>query len=104
MVRRWWRTGVDELRHAVSATAVARAVRRFVPEIGVEDLLPGPAGVRGQAIARDGRLLDDFLITTDGPALHVRNAPSPAATACLALGRLIADEVERTSEPRRAGA
>jgi (S)-2-hydroxyglutarate dehydrogenase len=90
MARRWWRTGIEELRHAASARTVAAAARRFVPEIEADDLLPGPAGVRGQAIARDGTLVDDFLVDETAAALHVRNAPSPAATACLALGELIA--------------
>lgn len=94
MARRWWRTGIEELRNAVSTRAVAAAARRFVPEIEAGDLLPGPAGVRGQAVGRDGRLIDDFVVDETPSTLHVRNAPSPAATACLALGRLIADRCE----------
>jgi len=95
MVRRWWRTGIDELRHAVSARAVATAARRFVPEIEAADLLPGPAGVRGQAVARDGTLVDDFVLDATATTVHVRNAPSPAATACLALGDELASRCER---------
>ena len=55
---------------------------------------PGPAGVRAQALGRDGALLDDFLVSRSERTVHVRNAPSPAATSSLALARLIADEVE----------
>jgi L-2-hydroxyglutarate oxidase len=94
MVRRWWRTGLDELRDALSTKAVAASARRFVPEIEAADLLPGPAGVRGQAVGRDGALIDDFVVSESAAALHVRNAPSPAATACLALARVIADRCE----------
>jgi (S)-2-hydroxyglutarate dehydrogenase len=65
-----------------------------VPEIRPEDLEPGFAGVRAQALARDGRLVDDFVISETERALHVRNAPSPAATSSLAIARLIADRVE----------
>ena len=62
-----------------------------MPELRAADLAPGPAGVRGQAVARDGTLVDDFLVDEADGVLHVRNAPSPAATACLALAELIAD-------------
>jgi (S)-2-hydroxyglutarate dehydrogenase len=94
MARQWWRTGLVELRNAVSDRAVAAAVARLVPAIGHADLGPGPAGVRAQAVGRDGALIDDFVVSGDGPALHVRNAPSPAATSALALARLIADRAE----------
>jgi 2-hydroxyglutarate dehydrogenase len=94
MARRWWRTGIEELRHAVSARVVAAAARRFVPEIQAADLLPGPAGVRGQAVGRDGALIDDFVIGETATTVHVRNAPSPAATASLAIARVIADRCE----------
>jgi (S)-2-hydroxyglutarate dehydrogenase len=68
-----------------------------VPELRAADFLPGPAGIRAQAIGRDGSLIDDFVISRSERALHVRNAPSPAATSCLALARLIADEVDRSA-------
>lgn len=93
MARRWWRTAATEVLHAAVPATLARAARAFVPELRADDLAPGPAGVRGQAVARDGTLLDDFLVEDAGGALHVRNAPSPAATACLALADLIADRV-----------
>ncbi len=94
MARRWWRTGAAEIHRAVSVRALAADVARFVPDLGPDDLLPGPAGVRGQAVRRDGALLDDFLVSAGEATLHVRNAPSPAATAALALGPLIADRAE----------
>jgi L-2-hydroxyglutarate oxidase len=92
--RRHWRTAATELRRAFSRRAFAAEARRFVPEIGSADLLPSYAGVRGQALARDGTLVDDFVVSRTERALHVRNAPSPAATSCLALARVIADRVE----------
>jgi L-2-hydroxyglutarate oxidase len=94
MARRWWRTGVTELRHAVSRGSLARAAAEYVPELRAADLEPAFAGVRAQALRRDGRLEDDFVLSDTPRALHVRNAPSPAATSSLALARLIADRVE----------
>ena len=93
MARRWWRTGLQELRHAVSRRALVRDAARYIPELRREDVLPGPAGVRAQALGRDGRLIDDFVVSETRNALHVRNAPSPAATASLALAELIADRI-----------
>jgi 2-hydroxyglutarate dehydrogenase len=95
LARRWWRTGVREMALAASPRLVARAGRRFVPELRAADVLPGPAGVRAQAVARDGALVDDFVLAGDGRALHVLNAPSPAATACLAIAEHIADRLLR---------
>ncbi len=94
MARRWWRTGVAEIRHAVSMRSLARAAADYVPEVTADDLRPGFAGVRAQALARDGKLVDDFVLSETDRALHVRNAPSPAATSSLAIARLIADRVE----------
>jgi 2-hydroxyglutarate dehydrogenase len=94
MARRWWRTGVTELQHALSRRSLARAAAEYVPEIGPKDFTSGFTGVRAQALGRDGKLVDDFVISDTERALHVRNAPSPAATSSLALARLIADRVE----------
>jgi L-2-hydroxyglutarate oxidase LhgO len=66
-----------------------------VPALTVADVLPGPAGVRAQAVGRDGGLVDDFIFEQTERALHVRNAPSPAATSSLAIARHVADEAER---------
>jgi 2-hydroxyglutarate dehydrogenase len=94
MARRFWRTGASELRFAASPRALVRAAARYVPELTSADVLPGPAGVRAQALGRDGRLVDDFVFSRTGRVLHVRNAPSPAATSSLAIARAVADETE----------
>ena len=94
MARKWWRTGVGEVRQAASRRAFARAAALYVPEISADDLEPWFAGVRAQAVSRDGRLVDDFVVSATRRALHVRNAPSPAATSALMLARMIADHAE----------
>jgi len=93
VARRWWRTGLTELVHAASRRALLREAARFVPGLGPGDVQPGPRGYRAQAVGRDGSLADDFLVARTGRALHVLNAPSPAATASLAIAELIASEV-----------
>jgi L-2-hydroxyglutarate oxidase len=94
LAARFWRTGLAEIRHAASRRAFIGGLRRYLPELSASDVLPGPSGIRAQALGRDGRLVDDFVIHRTERALHVRNAPSPAATSSLALAGLIADEVE----------
>ena len=95
MLRHHRRTAVGELRLAASRRAFATEASRYVPGITPEDLTPAFAGVRAQAIARDGRLVDDFLLSPTPRAIHVRNAPSPAATSSLALAALIADRADQ---------
>jgi len=98
MMRRSWRAGITELAHALSVESFLAAGRRYVPELRRADVEGSPyAGIRAQAIARDGSLLDDFLISETERAVHVRNAPSPAATSALALAKLIADRVDAVS-------
>ncbi|UIX32863.1 L-2-hydroxyglutarate oxidase [Streptomyces sp. GQFP] len=87
---RHWRYGGGELRRSVSKRAFARAVRRLLPVVSEGDLVPAAAGVRAQAVLRDGTLVDDFLIREGARAVHVLNAPSPAATASLPIGREVA--------------
>jgi (S)-2-hydroxyglutarate dehydrogenase len=94
LIARSWRTGIGEIRHAASRRAFVAALRRLVPELTVGDVLPGPSGIRAQALDRDGKLVDDFVVHRTERALHIRNAPSPAATSSLALARLIADRAE----------
>jgi L-2-hydroxyglutarate oxidase LhgO len=94
VARRHWRIGAGEMWRDYVRSAFVRALRRYVPELRGDDLLPGPSGVRAQAVAIDGSLADDFLVTRSGRTLHVRNAPSPAATSSLAIGSLIADRAE----------
>jgi L-2-hydroxyglutarate oxidase len=91
MARRWWRTGLSELRYAASTRAYAAEAARYVPALRVDDLQPAFMGLRAQAVGRDGALLDDFVFSEQGRILHVRNAPSPAATASLAIARYVVD-------------
>jgi (S)-2-hydroxyglutarate dehydrogenase len=80
-----WRTGLAELRRSASPGAFLAEARRYVPTLTEEDLLPGPSGVRAQALDDDGSLVDDFRISRRGRVVHVRNAPSPAATSSFAI-------------------
>jgi L-2-hydroxyglutarate oxidase len=98
IARRHWRYELGELHRSLSKRAFTRAVRRLLPAVTEDDLAPAPAGVRAQAVGRDGALLDDFAFAGFDPAasgsprrvVHVLNAPSPAATASLAIGREVA--------------
>ncbi|CAL2056460.1 L-2-hydroxyglutarate dehydrogenase [Streptomyces murinus] len=90
MARRHWRYGTGELHRSLSKGAFLEAVRRLLPAAQAQDLVPAPAGVRAQAVLRDGSLVDDFLIKEGPRAVHVLNAPSPAATASLPIGREVA--------------
>lgn len=87
LARRHWRYGAGELRRSVSKAAFAQAVRRLLPTASEDDLVPAAPGVRAQAVLRDGTLVDDFLIREGARTVHVLNAPSPAATASLPIGR-----------------
>ena len=99
VARRFWRTGLDEMRMAASQKAFIRACAQYVPAIEGMKIDPVPAaGVRAQAVGRDGRLLDDFAISHTPGATHVRNAPSPAATSSLALARELVDRHLAASE------
>ena len=87
---RYWRVGAAEFWRDISKQAYVREVQRYVPAIHAEQLTFGPSGVRAQAVGRDGSMVDDFSLAGDGRVLHVRNAPSPAATSSLAIGRVLA--------------
>lgn len=95
MFARWWRSGAREIGLAVSRAAFVGAAARYVPELRLGDVEPAFAGVRAQALARDGDLVDDFAFSLTDRALHVRNAPSPAATSSLAIARHVCDRAER---------
>lgn len=95
LMGRFWRSGLSELHHATSRAALVRAAARYVPELEAADVRPAFAGVRAQALGRDGRLIDDFVFSATPRALHVRNAPSPAATSSLAIARHVVGEAER---------
>jgi 2-hydroxyglutarate dehydrogenase len=96
MLSRWWRTGFSEIHRAAFRSALVGAAARYVPELQVDDVEPAFAGVRAQALSRDGQLVDDFVFSVTERALHVRNAPSPAATSSLAIARHIAHEATET--------
>lgn len=85
MARRYWRTGLSEVHRSFSKAAFVRSLQRLVPEVQASDLIPGSAGVRAQAVDADGSLADDFRIVASARAVHVLNAPSPGATASLAI-------------------
>jgi L-2-hydroxyglutarate oxidase LhgO len=90
-----WRTGISEIGHALSLRALVRECRRQVPELTVADVeRSAHSGVRAQAVGRDGSLIDDFLLSETPSTIHVRNAPSPAATSSLALASEIADRLD----------
>ena len=91
MARRFWRTGLVEQWRDISKRAFAAELRRYVPAIRDDQLTFGPSGVRAQAVDRDGSLVDDFRLGGGRHIMHVRNAPSPAATASLAIGRELAE-------------
>jgi len=88
-----WRAGVGEVMRSLRKPLFLASLQKLVPSIRDEDIVPGPAGVRAQAITRDGKLLDDFSIIEDGRMVHVCNAPSPAATSSLSIGESIAQRV-----------
>ena len=89
MARRMWRYGLGEYRRSLQKSAFVAALQQLLPEIRAEDLVPGGAGVRAQALAPDGNLVDDFRFVPRDRFLHVLNVPSPAATASLPIGREI---------------
>lgn len=87
---KYWKTGMGEFYRSFSKTAFTNALRKFIPEVEEDDLVPAEAGVRAQACDRDGGLLDDFRIIERPRAIHILNAPSPAATSSLSIGTTIA--------------
>jgi len=99
-----WRTGVDEMRRSLSKARFAESLRKLIPALNENDLVAGGSGVRAQAVGLDGRLVDDFQIESAPGMVHVLNAPSPAATASLAIGAAIADQILTAgAESGRAG-
>ncbi|MFO0979531.1 MAG: L-2-hydroxyglutarate oxidase [Planctomycetaceae bacterium] len=96
LAARNWKTGLNEIWRSLSKAAFVRALQRLIPDIRAEHLTSIPAGVRAQALGLDGKLLDDFLILRHERVINVCNAPSPAATACLNIGRIVAEQVTVT--------
>ncbi len=93
VVAKYGKTGIGEIYRSLSKTAFTKALQRLIPELCESDLESGGSGVRAQACHRDGRLIDDFNILQHNNIVHVRNAPSPAATASLAIGKYICDKI-----------
>jgi L-2-hydroxyglutarate oxidase len=94
---KFWQTGMTEMVRDFSKEAFLKSLQVYIPELELADLLPGPSGVRAQALGPDGALVDDFVFNTQGNRIvHVRNAPSPGATSSLAIGRMIADTAAKT--------
>ena len=87
--RTHWRTGLEEVAGSLSRRRFAAAAARYLPGIVAADLGPGPAGIRAQALASDGSLVDDFVIERAGPVVALRNAPSPGATSALAIAEYV---------------
>ncbi|HLZ30761.1 MAG TPA: L-2-hydroxyglutarate oxidase [Chloroflexota bacterium] len=97
LAAKFWQTGMQEMVRDFSKEAFLKSLQVYVPELTMADLLPGPSGVRAQALGPDGGLVDDFVFNTQGNRIvHVRNAPSPGATSSLAIGRQIADTAAQT--------
>ena len=94
LARRYWRTGLGEVRGDISKHAFVEALQRLVPAMRVEYLAGTHAGVRAQALSDDGRLVDDFWFDRADRVLHLRNAPSPAATSSLALAKEVVGAAE----------
>jgi L-2-hydroxyglutarate oxidase len=95
LARRWWRTGAQEVWRDVVKAAFVRDLQRYVPEVKSSDLVFGPSGVRALAVGIDGSLVDDFKLAVSHNSVHVLNAPSPAATASLAIAGRLADDVDQ---------
>ncbi len=87
---KYWKTGIGEFYRSFSKTAFTKALQKFIPEVQEDDLIPAEAGVRAQACDRTGGLIDDFKIIEKQRAIHILNAPSPAATSSLSIGNTIA--------------
>jgi L-2-hydroxyglutarate oxidase len=92
---KYWRTGLGEIWRSVSKDAFVKALQRLVPEVTAAHLRPYPAGIRAQAVTRDGRILDDFAFLEGPRVVHVINAPSPGATASLSIGRVVVERLAR---------
>lgn len=91
IVAKYGKTGMGEMHRSLSKSAFTKALQKLLPEIQENDLVAGGSGVRAQACDRNGRLIDDFDIVKNGNIIHVRNAPSPAATSCLSIGNKISE-------------
>ena len=98
LATKYWQVGAGEMYRDVVRSAYVKALQRYIPSLTPDDTLPGPSGVRAQAMASDGSMVDDFVFEGSDGVVHVRNAPSPAATSSLAIGNYIADDAEKRFE------
>jgi len=92
--RRHWRTGVREMYGSLSKSRFIAGARAYIPELSDDDVVPGPSGVRAQALEADGSLVDDFAISVRDRIVLLRNAPSPAATSALAIAEHVVSTFE----------
>ncbi|MCC3571015.1 MAG: L-2-hydroxyglutarate oxidase [Microcoleus sp. PH2017_40_RAT_O_B] len=95
LAAKYWSMGMEEMVRSFSKAAFVRSLQKLIPEVQAEDLVPTHAGVRAQALTKEGGLVDDFLLVRGEKAIHVCNAPSPAATASLAIGEAIAQQISQ---------
>ena len=95
LASRYMGTGMGEMYRDIVRGAYVKALQRYIPDLKVEDTFPGPSGVRAQAMNADGSMVDDFVFGGDNYVMHVRNAPSPAATSSLAIGNFIVDDADK---------
>jgi L-2-hydroxyglutarate oxidase len=93
LAAKYWRDGWGEIVRSLSKTAFVRSLQRLIPEIQADDIVPSSAGVRAQALMDDGRLMDDFVIIPGHHSMHICNAPSPAATASIEIGRAVVEGI-----------
>jgi L-2-hydroxyglutarate oxidase len=100
LARKYYRDGIMEMLRSVSKRAFVKTLQQLIPEITEDDLIPTHSGVRAQALMPNGKLVDDFLIVKGENSVHVCNAPSPAATASLEIGRFVANQVPEITLPR----
>jgi L-2-hydroxyglutarate oxidase len=98
------KSGVSEMRNSLSKSRYLEECRKYCPSLTLDDLLPHEAGIRAQAVMRDGTLVHDFLFKETGRTLHVCNAPSPAATSALPIGRMIVERITKKIAPRPTSA
>ncbi|MBU3745497.1 MAG: L-2-hydroxyglutarate oxidase, partial [Sediminibacterium sp.] len=91
VMMKYWKTGLGEFYRSFSKAAFTKALQKLIPEVQEDDLIPAEAGVRAQACDKFGGLIDDFKIIEEARAIHILNAPSPAATSSLSIGKTIAD-------------
>lgn len=104
MAAQYWKTGFGEVQRSLSKSAFVKALQRLLPELTMEDIHPGGAGVRAQALEPSGKLVDDFRIVEAPDQIHVLNAPSPAATASISIGETVAEMAAKNFDLARPGA